>query len=99
VEKQPLSNKNLLLSNKNKDLILNYIEEVNKSNNGFIEITNYSLSVDKIKEDFEENHNYIDELNKEIKNQNNEIRYLKSELDEKEYNKINGEKEKDNFYR
>lgn len=99
MEKQPLSNKNLLLSNKNKDLILNYIEEVNKSNNGFIEITNYSLSVDKIKEDFEENHNYIDELNKEIKNQNNEIRYLKSELDEKEYNKINGEKEKDNFYR
>lgn len=84
LKNQPLSNKNLLLSNKNKDLILDYIEEVNKSNNDFKDITNYSLSVDKIKEDFEENHNYIDELNKEIKNQNNEIRYLKSELDEKE---------------
>ena len=53
-------------------------------NNDFKEITNYSLSVDRIKEDFEENHKYIYKLNKEIKNQNNEIRYLKSELDEKE---------------
>jgi hypothetical protein len=84
LKNQPLSKNNLLLSNKNKDLILDYIEEVNKSNNDFKDITNYSLSVDKIKEDFEENHNYIDELNKEIKNQNNEIRNLKFELDEKE---------------
>lgn len=84
LKNQPLSKNNLLLSNKNKDLILDYIEEVNKSNNDFKDITNYSLSVDKIKEDFEENHNYIDELNKEINKQNNEIRYLNSELDEKE---------------
>ena len=84
LKNKPLSKNNLLLSNKNKELILDYIEEVNKSNNDFKDITNYSLSVDKIKEDFEENHNYIDELNKEIKNQNNEIRNLKFELDEKE---------------
>jgi len=50
LKNQPLSNKNLLLSNQNKDKIIDYIEEVSKSTNDFKEITNYSLAVDKIKD-------------------------------------------------
>ena len=67
LKNQPLSNKNLLLSNQNKDKIIDYIEEVSKSTNDFKEITNYSLAVDKIKEDFEENHNSIENLRKRVK--------------------------------
>ena len=67
LKNQPLSNKNLLLSNKKKDKIIDYIEEVSKSTNDFKEITNYSLAVDKIKEDFEENHNSIEDLRKRVK--------------------------------
>lgn len=84
LKNQPLSNKNLLLSNKNKDKIIDYIEEVNKSTNDFKEITNYSLSVDKIKEDFEENHNTIKDLRKKVKLQNEEIKNLKYDLNDKE---------------
>ena len=67
LKNQPLSNKNLLLSNQNKDKIIDYIEEVSKSTNDFKEITNYSLAVDKIKEDFEENHKSIEDLRKRVK--------------------------------
>ena len=73
LKNQPLSNKNLLLSNQNKDKIIDYIEEVSKSTNDFKEITNYSLAVDKIKEDFQENHNTIEDLRKRVKLQNEEI--------------------------
>lgn len=81
LKNQPLSNKNLLLSNQNKDKIIDYIEEVSKSTNDFKEITNYSLSVDKIKEDFEENHNTIEDLRKRVKLQNEEIKDLKDTID------------------
>lgn len=81
LKNQPLSNKNLLLSNQYKDKIIDYIEEVNKSTNDFKEITNYSLTVDKIKEDFEENHNSIEDLRKRVKIQNEEINDLKDSLD------------------
>ena len=49
LKNQPLPNKNLLLSNQNKDKIIDYIEEVSKSTNDFKEITDFSLSVDKKK--------------------------------------------------
>lgn len=84
LKNQPLSNKNLILSNQNKDKIIFYIEEVSKSTNDFKEITNYSLSVDKIKEDFEENHNTIEDLRKRVKLQNEEIKDLKYDLNNKE---------------
>ena len=84
LKNQPLSNKNLLLSNQNKDKIIDYIEEVSKSTNDFKEITNYSLSVDKIKEDFEENHNSIEDLRKRVKLQNEEINDLRYDLNNKD---------------
>ena len=84
LKNQPLSNKNLLLSNQNKDKLIDYIEEVNKSTNDFKEITNYSLSVDKIKEDFEENHNSIEDLRKRVKLQNEEINDLRCNLNNKD---------------
>lgn len=76
------SNKNLLLSNKKKDKIIDYIEKVSKSTNDFKEITNYSLAVDKIKEDFEENHNSIEDLRKRVKTQNEEINDLNNKENE-----------------
>lgn len=84
LKNQPLSNKNLLLSNQNKDKIIDYIEEVSKCTNDFKEITNYSLAVDKIKEDFEENHNSIENLGKRVKNQNEEINDLRYDLNNKD---------------
>ena len=84
LKNQPLSNKNLLLSNQNKDKIIDYIEEVSKSTNDFKEITNYSLAVDKIKEDFEENHKSIEDLRKRVKLQNEEIKDLQYDLNNKD---------------
>lgn len=84
LKKQPLSNKNLLLSNQSKDKIIDYIEEVSKSTNDLKKLTNYSLAVDKIKEDFEENHNSIEDLRKRVKAQNDEIKELKYDLDNKD---------------
>ena len=93
LKNQPLSNKNLLLSNQNKDKIIDYIEEVSKSTNDFKEITNYSLAVDKIKEDFEENHNSIENLRKRVKTQNEEINDLRYDLNNKD-NEISSLKSK-----
>lgn len=45
---------------------------------------NYSLSVDKIKEDFEENHNTIEDLRKRVKLQNEEIKDLRYDLNNKD---------------
>ena len=74
----------MLLSNQNKDKIIDYIEEVSKSTNDFKEITNYSLAVDKIKEDFEENHKSIEDLRKRVKLQNEEIKDLQYDLNNKD---------------
>lgn len=93
LKNQPFSNKNFLLSNQNKDKIIDYIEEVSKSTNDFKKITNYSLSVDKIKEDFEENHNSIEDLRKRVKLQNEEINDLRYDLNDKD-NEISSLKSK-----
>lgn len=69
-------------NNKKKDKIIDYIEEVSKSTNDFKEITNYSLAIDKIKEDFEENHNSIEDLRKRVKTQNEEINDLNNKENE-----------------
>ena len=84
LKNQPLSNKNLLLSKQNKDKIIDYIEEVSKSTNDFKEITKYSLAVDKIKEDFEENHDTIEDLRKRVRSQNEEINDLRYDLNNKD---------------
>lgn len=74
----------LFLFKRLRDKLIDYIEEVNKSANDFKEITNYSLSADKIKEDFEENHNSIEDLRKRVKLQNEEINYLRCDLNNKD---------------
>ena len=74
----------LFLFKRLRDKLIDYIEEVNKSTNDFKEITNYSLSVDKIKEDFEENHNSIEDLRKRVKLQNEEIKDLRCDLNNKD---------------
>lgn len=50
----------------------------------FLMSVNYSLSVDKIKEDFEENHNTIEDLRKRVKLQNEEIKDLQYDLSNKD---------------
>ena len=50
----------------------------------FLMPVNYSLSVDKIKEDFEENHNTIEDLRKRVKLQNEEIKDLQYDLSNKD---------------
>ena len=55
---------------------------MSKSTNDFKEITNYSLAVDKIKEDFEEKHNSIENLRKRVKDQNQEINDLNNKDNE-----------------
>ena len=75
---------NAVLKDKQKGRNIDYIEEVSKSTNDFKEITNYSLAVDKIKEDFEENHNSIGDLRKRVKAQNEQINDLRYDLDNKD---------------
>ncbi len=84
LKSQPLSKNNLLLSLENKNKIIAFIDDVNKSNDKFKTITNYSLSVDKIKKDFKDNHNTINDLNKKIQEQSDEIQKLKYDLNIKE---------------
>ena len=67
-------------------------DEINTTND-FKEITNYSLSVDKIKEDFEENHNTIEDLRKRVKDKNQEINDLRYDLNNKD-NEISSLKSK-----
>lgn len=81
---QPLSKSKFILYDEDKEKILDYIDEVNKSNNDFKEITDYSLCVDKIIDDFEENHKCISELTNEVMEKKKEIRNLRSELNDKE---------------
>ena len=84
LKNQPLSKNNLLLTNQSKNIILDFIEDVDKTNNDFKKITNYTSSVDKIKKDFENNHNQINELQNQIKEKNILIKNLEYDLKDKE---------------
>ena len=84
LKQQPLNKNNVLLSNENKDKIIKYIEDIESNNKTIKSLTNYSLAVDKIKEDFEENHNSIEDLRKIVKAQNEEIKDLRNDLDNKD---------------
>lgn len=81
---QPLSKSKFILYDEYKEKIINYIDEVNRSNNDFKGITDYSLCVDKIIDDFEENYKCISELANEVMEKKKEIRNLRSELNENE---------------
>ena len=84
LKQQPLNKNNVLLSNENKDKIIKYIENIESNNKTIKSLTNYSLAVDKIKEEFEENHNSIEDLRKRVKSQNEEIKDLRNDLDNKD---------------
>ena len=84
LKQQPLNKNNVLLSNENKDKIIKYIEDIESNNKTIKSLTNYSLAVDKIKEDFEENHNSIEDLRKIVKAQTEEIKDLRNDLDNKD---------------
>ena len=55
LKQQPLNKNNLVISNENKQILLDYIEEVNKTNQNVRDIANFTISLDKVKEDLEDN--------------------------------------------
>lgn len=62
LKQQPLNKNNLVISNENKQILLDYIEEVNKINQNVRDIANFTISLDKVKEDLEDNQERIEEL-------------------------------------
>lgn len=62
LKQQPLNKNNLVISNENKQILLDYIEEVNKTNQNVRDIANFTISLDKVKEDLEDNQERIEEL-------------------------------------
>ncbi|MDD6224103.1 MAG: plasmid recombination protein, partial [bacterium] len=76
LKQQPLNKNNLLLSNDNKEKILNYINNIESNNKEVKSLTTYSVSLSDIKKDLNDNFNTIYELRKENKE-------LSKELDDK----------------
>ena len=62
LKQQPLNKNNSVISNENKQILLGYIEEVNKTNQNVRDIANFTISLDKVKEDLEDNQERIEEL-------------------------------------
>ena len=62
LKQQPLNKNNLVISNENKQILLDYIEEVNITNQNVRDIANFTISLDKVKEDLEDNQERIEEL-------------------------------------
>lgn len=73
LKQQPLNKNNLLLSNDNKDKILNYINNIESNNKDIKSLTTYSVSLNDIKKDLNDNFKTIYELKQENKELNKEL--------------------------
>ena len=73
LKQQPLNKNNLLLSNDNKDKILNYINHIESNNKEVKSLTAYSVSLSDIKKDLNDNFNTIYELKEENKELSKEL--------------------------
>ena len=78
LKQQPLNKNNLLLSNDNKEKILNYINNIESNNKDVKSLTTYSVSLSDIKKNLNDNFKTIyelkeenEELSKELDNKNN----------------------------
>ena len=69
-----------VISNEDKLMFLNYINQVKDNTKNIKNITNYSLSINKIKEDFKNNYSTIDNLSSTINIQNQKIKNLKNDI-------------------
>ena len=77
LKQQPLSKNNLIISNDNKDKLLEYINDIEKNNKNIKSIKDYNLSLKDVKQDLKDNF-------RTIREQQNEIEDLKVELKEKD---------------
>ncbi len=73
LKQQPLNKNNLLLSNDNKEKILNYINNIESNNKDVKSLTTYSVSLSDIKKDLNDNFNTIYELKEENKELTKEL--------------------------
>jgi len=73
LKQQPLNKNNLLLSNDNKDKILNYINNIESNNKDIKSLTTYSVSLNDIKKDLDDNFKTIYELKEENKELGKEL--------------------------
>ncbi len=89
----PLNKNNSIISNEDKKLLLDYIEQVNQSSNNVKEITNFTLSMNNIREDFKNRDKKEEELQKIIDNQEKQIDNLSATITRRD-NKLQDYKEK-----
>lgn len=90
----PLNKNNFLITNEDKQIILDYVEDVNSSSNDFKDITDYSVSLETIKDTLENHENKVNDLlntiddkdeeiiklNRTIKTKNNQINNYRDEI-------------------
>lgn len=84
LKQQPLNKNNSVISNENKQVLLDYIEEVNKFNQNVRAIANFTISIDKVKEDLDDNQERIEELETIKYEQKLKIESLESSVKTKE---------------
>lgn len=90
LKQQPLNKNNLILSNDNKEKILNYINNIESNNKTIKSLTDYSVSLMDIKNDLNDNLNKIYKLSNENKELKEELNNKDGLLDlaEKKINKL-----------
>lgn len=89
----PLNKNNSIISNEDKEKLLNYVEDVNSSSNDFKEITEYSVSLEKIKDTLENHDNKVDDLLNTIDDKDEEIKKLNRTINSKNKQIQNNKKE------
>ncbi len=80
----PLNKNNSILSNENKEVILDYIKEVDKSSKKVKEINDFSISIDKVKNDLENNYDKLEELETLVYKKDLEITKLNTSIKKKD---------------
>ena len=55
LKQQPLNKNNSVISNENKEVLLNYIEDVNKSKKKVRDIAKFTIAIEDVREDLDDN--------------------------------------------
>ncbi len=91
---QPLNKNNYVISNENKEKLLAYFNDVKDSSDKVKDITDFSVSISKVKEDLEQNYSKVEELEtkvyeKNLENEKLRQAVLKQDKDIKKYKEEN----------
>ena len=79
-----MNKNNSVISNENKEVLLNYIENVNKSNKKVRDIAKFTIAIEDVKEDLDDNQERIEELETTIYEKNLGINKLYSTIESKD---------------